>query len=91
MNQQSINSDPAHRAKANQCLRDSGHDVRIVLAKVAEDYDVRALDLQLVLPVREADIAIVVRYRTTTWDRLYHLVAHSVREVRLRRFVIAIR
>lgn len=72
---------------ANQSPR-TAEIVRIVLAKITKDYDIRALNLQLVLPVRQADIAIVVRYRTTPRNRLHHLLVHSVR---LQRFVFAIR
>lgn len=66
---------------ANQSPR-AAKIVGIVLAEVAEDYDIRALDLQLVLPIREADIAFVVRDRATARNRLHHLLVHSVREVR---------
>lgn len=75
---------------ANQSPR-AAEIVGIVLAEVAEDHDIRALDLQLVLPIREADIAFVVRYRATARNRLHHLLVHSIWEVRLRRFVVAIR
>lgn len=66
---------------ANQSPR-TAEIVRIVFAKVAKNYDIRALNLQLMFSIRETDVAIVVRYRTTARNWLHHLLVYTViREV----------